>query len=417
MAPIDWCNRVFFTHGSATWQELQEEAISKFGEKLKSRRTIFAVSNERDALGAVSGGVSTELDFGVVETSRLDSDLKRSLAAQGVQLASLSGEIFPDVDQTEDRAEPGRISVLTSGTTGVPKLVPHSAQSLNTFDRVSQLESHCWFLPYQIGSYAWYQMVGLSLFVAGQDLWPANSTDLIGSFEAAISTGRVTAISSTPTFWRHALMSIGSDVLAKANLRSISMGGEIVDQAILDRLASLFPSASIRHIYASSEAGAAIVVTDGKPGFDAALLNAENGAVSLRIIDDRLHVVSRYGNTNAEGQWIDTGDLVEQQDDRVLFCGRADNQVINVGGQKAYPANIEAHLLSHPDVAWVQVEARRAPIMGYLPVASVVLNRSIDQFTAERLLTEYCEMHLADYAVPRIWNFLAEVPMRSSLKS
>lgn len=413
-------NRVVFADRHFTWRELSGDANGRLGnlDQLRKHRLMFAVSDEFEALSAVSAGIFAKLDFGVAEKTMLNDDLRRRLAEQGVRIVDLQNPQMPPDANSQLQVEPGRISVLTSGTTGLPKLVPHTAESLNTFDRVRQLDSNRWFLPYQIGSYAWYQMVSLSICVGGQDLVPGKCTDLMNSFEDALFCGRVTAISSTPTFWRHALITIDAQKLNGSELKAITLGGEIVDQAILDQLRNLFPKASIRHIYASSEAGAAVVVSDGRAGFDAALLDvSEESPISVRVVDGRLFVRSRYGNTDDQGDWIDTGDLVERRGDRMLFCGRADNQMINVGGQKAYPALIEARLLAHPDVVWAHVVARRAPLMGCLPMANVVLKPDVDPLEAERKLTKFCEAQLAEHAVPRIWNFLDEVPLRASLKS
>jgi acyl-coenzyme A synthetase/AMP-(fatty) acid ligase len=380
-------------------------------------RVVFVVQTMRQAMAAVAYGMAQGLDWGVIEAGRLSPEVEARFAEAGVTLIEAgTGARLGMAPQAGD-VVPGRITVLTSGTTGLLKLIPHSPATLNTFDRVRDLPENCWFLPYQIGSYAWYQMVALGLFVPGQDLMPGDFSDLAGSFTAALRTGLVTAISSTPTFWRHALMSVDEDVLAAAPLRTISLGGEIVDQPILDRLANLYPDATIRHIYASSEAGAAIVVSDGRAGFDAGLLARNGGTIGVKVEDGRLFIRSPYGNQAASGGWIDSGDLVEERDGRIYFCGRAGNTMINVGGQKAFPPDIEAHLMAHPQVVWAQVTARRAPMVGHLPVASVVLRAPMDADAAERMLTAHCEIKLADYAVPRLWDFLDSIPLRSSLKS
>lgn len=404
-----------------TWETLLAETTARAGDPAghAGTRTVFVVGDMRAALGVVAYGMRHGLDWGVIEASRLSEAVEARFAENGVQLVdAATGAPLGRPPQPAGPVRPGRVTVLTSGTTGLLKLIPHDRTTLNTFDRVGDLPPNRWFLPYQVGSYAWYQMVALGLFVPGQDLVPGDFTDLAGSFEKALQQGLVTAISSTPTFWRHALMSLDEDLLAGAGLRSISLGGEIVDQPILDRLAGLYPQARIRHIYASSEAGAAIVVGDGRAGFDASLLErAEGRTIAVKVEDGRLFIRSPYGTRAGEGDWIDTGDLVEERDGRIHFCGRAANEMINVGGQKAFPPDIEAHLMAHPDVVWAQVTARRAPMVGHLPVASVVLRRPMDPMEAEEMLIAHCTGRLADYAVPRMWDFPETIPMRASLKS
>lgn len=419
MVQIRSHNKLLFENTVETWSSLCKEAEARLGPAATyhAKRSVFVVDEMRAALGTVAYSISEKLDFGIVERNRLSPKAEARFAENGVWLIdAVSGEALGTTPAVA-KVLAGRVTVLTSGTTGLPKLIPHTAETLNTFDRVRDLPPSVWFLPYQVGSYAWYQMVGLSLFVPGQDLVLGDFADLVSSFEVALRAGYVTAISSTPTFWRHALMSIDEALLAAAPLRSISMGGEIVDQAILDRLSTLYPAATIRHIYASSEAGASIVVTDGRAGFDADLLRREGGAIDMKIESGRLFIRSPYGNLTDMGGWIDTGDLVEVRNGRAYFCGRAGNAMINVGGQKAFSPDIEGCLMSHPDVVWAQVSARRAPLVGYLPVASVVLRASMEPETAEAMLTAHCEGKLADFAIPRMWAFFDSVPMRASLKS
>lgn len=412
-------NRVHIRDRTLTWSGLKGAVSGRLGPvaDFAAQRVVFVVDGMEDALGALAFGVEGQLDFGLVERNRLSPEVEARFAEAGVRLLDAVTGTTLGAEPVPADPVPGRITVLTSGTTGLLKLIAHTAQTLNTFDRVREMPANSWFVPYQIGSYAWFQMVSLGLFVAEQDLVPADFSDLAGSFEAALRMGRVSAISSTPTFWRHALMSIDEDLLRTAPLRSISMGGEIVDQAILDRLAGLYPQARIRHIYASSEAGAAIVVTDGKAGFDSALLARKDGTIGIRVTEGRLYIRSPYANRADADAWVDTGDLVEERDGRIFFCGRAGNQMINVGGQKAFPVDIEAHLMTHPDVLWARVMARRAPLVGHLPVAELVLRRKLDPDAAEAMLIAHCEGRLAEYAVPRMWDFLESVPLRASLKS
>lgn len=422
MTEIQARNQVHFGAETIDLAGLEAETRLRLaGADHGSQRTVFVVDSMRHAIGCVAFGVSEDLDFGLIERGRLSPEVVERFVEHGVRLVDAeTGALVGGAAQGP--VEPGRITVMTSGTTGLLKLIPHTARTLNTFDRVRDLPGNSWFLPYQVGSYAWYQMIAMALFQPGQNLVPGDIGDLVGSFEAALARGQVSAISSTPTFWRLVIMSIDEAVLAGAGLRSLTLGGEIVDQAILDRLSALYPDARIRHIYASSEAGAAIVVSDGKAGFDAALLDRDTGKngtgkIGIRVDDGRLFVRSPYSNrADAEG-WVDTGDLVERRGDRLYFLGRDGHGMINVGGQKAFAPDIEAHLMAHPDVIWVRVSARKVPMMGSLPVADVVLARPMEPDAAELMLNAHCETRLADYAVPRMWTFLDTVPMRASLKS
>ncbi|MBU9818304.1 AMP-binding protein, partial [Rahnella sp. BCC 1045] len=146
----------------------------------------------------------------------------------------------------------------------------------------------------------------------GQDVVFVEPSQLDEWPQQALAAG-VTAASGTPTFWRQALWRNG-DVLAQLKLEQITLGGEPVDQGILDRLREVFPDARISWIYASSEAGAAIAVHDGLAGFPETWLEREvAGRPRLSVEDGELLIASPKA---AEGMdaVIHTGDHVEIAD-------------------------------------------------------------------------------------------------------
>src|SRR6202012_3164094 len=113
----------------------------------------------------------------------------------------------------------------------------------------------------------------------------------------------------------------------------------------------------------------------GHPSTKGAELKVEDG--TLRIRSTR--TASRYlGNRavlgDAEG-FVDTGDMVERVGDRYHFLGRREG-VINVGGQKVHPEEVEAVLNCHPAVQISRVWARKSPITGAVVAADIVLRES-----------------------------------------
>jgi len=416
-------NQTFVTGSrSRSWDERLDAADRRFSglePTLRGTRFLFAVENATEALEALVFALDRQLDAGIIESVRLSSEMTRALDELGIgRFAVGRGELVVPFRRSDVRR--GRVTVLTSGTTGRPKPVQHSWDTLNTLVRIKEPEPHFWFVPYQIGSYAWYQMMCAGLFMEGQDLWCGDGEDPIEDLGHALRAG-VTAISATPTFWRYALLNLTEDALSAACLQSITLGGEIVDQAILDELKATFPHAAIRHIYASSEAGASIVTRDGRAGFPVEVLKRDRRGVGVRIEGGKLFIRSRFSSAAAAGKaddWLDTGDLVEIRDNRVHFLGREGSDMVNVGGLKAFPAEIEAALLRHPSVQWAHVYARRAPLVGNLPAAKVVLRgEEPTKSDAEAELKAYLRSSLPEHAVPRSWQFLDAVPLSTTLKS
>lgn len=406
-------NRVWADGGPVTWRELaaRGEARLLAGGTRPQRPIAAIVDGPVEALATAAAACRLDLDVAIVGRERLTDAVAKVLADAG--LAQVPAEASGPPARP---AQPGRVWILTSGTTGTPKLIEHTWETLLTVG--AGIPPRRWLLPFQAGSYAWYQLVTPSLRVPGQELVVAPPGDVRDALAAA-RAHRADAISSTPTFWRVAFMTVPQDELDALDFAQISLGGEIVDQAILTQLARTFPRARLTHIYASTEVGACVVVQDGRAGFPASLLDDPRRRVRLRIAEGRLWVSPPKPPRNVEAAasgWIDTGDLVELISDRVLFRGRAGRQLINVGGNKAYPADVEAALLDHPEVQWCRVEARRAPVVGNLISAKVVV-RGRPGAELEQRLAEHCRSRLPPYAVPRFFQFLEAIPVGGNLKS
>lgn len=420
LTPAGLNNRVVIGDFDGTWEEL---AAAAYGESTVSltppAATAFLVAGHRAAAqAAYLAATDPHRETLIATNARVAQEQADGFVASGLALVR-------DVDGTVDVIEPdehraaeaGRVWLLTSGSTGRPKQVAHTISSLTTVG--GDQPARTWLCPYTPGAYAWWQVVTLSLNLPGQDIVFVEPSQLEEWPQQALAAG-VTAASGTPTFWRQALWRNG-DVLAKLKLEQITLGGEPVDQAILDRLREVFPTARISWIYASSEAGAAIAVHDGKAGFPEAWLEREvEGRPRLSVVDGELLIASSKA---AEGMdaVIHTGDHVEIVDGRVIITGRIASDEINVGGSKASAGKVRAALLEHPDVAWAAVRGRKAPLVGNVVAADVVLRDGLakgdEEAPDQAALQAWCAERLPEYAVPRRIKFLTEIPIKESLKS
>jgi len=303
--------------------------------------------------------------------------------------------------------------LLTSGTTGAPKLVQHDLSTLT--DALAGArpgpEAVVWATFYDIRRYG-----GLQIFLRAVHLGslvPADPAEAVPAFLERARAAGVTHISGTPSHWRKVLMSGAAATIAP---RYVRLSGEIADQAVLDALRATYPQAMVAHAFASTEAGVAFEVRDGAAGFPASLVGASDSRVRLSVAGGTLHV--RSGG-NAHGYLgpdasafprssdgaIDTGDLIEERAGRYHFLGRQGG-VINVGGLKVYPEEIEAVINAHPWVRMSLVRARRNPITGAVVVADVVLaeespgaTRPASEELTRELLSN-CRQSLAAYKVP-----------------
>jgi acyl-coenzyme A synthetase/AMP-(fatty) acid ligase len=308
--------------------------------------------------------------------------------------------------------------LLTSGTTGFPRLIAHTLTSLTAAihsDRRHNGDA-IWGTFYDIRRYGGLQILlrallgPRSLVLAGPD------DDSPESFLSKLAAHNVTHLSGTPSHWRKVLMHPAAHVIAP---RYIRLSGEIADQSILNALCSVYPQATIVHAYASTEAGVGFEVGDGQEGFPVSLIGRpgpdikiDHGTLRIRsagnaigCVGDRTRIADRDG-------FIDTGDTVERRGDRYYFRGRRGG-IINIGGLKVFPEEVEAVINRHPAVCASVVRARNSSITGSLVAADIVLNRGLgdteEPGDIRREILQMCRERLARHKVPTAICFVSAI--------
>ncbi|GHG69386.1 hypothetical protein GCM10010919_19290 [Alishewanella longhuensis] len=308
--------------------------------------------------------------------------------------------------------------LATSGTTGTPKWISHSFTSLNrAVKKSAQVAKLRWALCYHPSRFAGLQVLLQSL-LSGACLCDCSYGDAQQRIKL-MQQQHINAISATPSFWRQLLM---TGQLSNLPLQQITLGGEIADQPLLDLLASKFPHARLLHIYASTEAGVGFAVTDKRAGFPASWLTTPHSDIQFKL-DQQQHLwlksptppdASLNSRLDSEG-YLDTEDLVKRQGDRVVFLGRASG-VINVGGNKVHPEQVEQVLLQHPAVLQTRVYAKTSSVLGQLVVADIVVTTDTDNKTLQLQLLQHCRQQLKPYQLPTKFNVVSHLQTNASGK-
>jgi len=378
------------------------------------------------SINALAEKLGPELPLGsrVAVTARSVSTLLAALiAAQrvGVELVLLRGAMSRVAGASVQIARDGQLVRLgpgisvnaqsfavlipTSGTTGEPKLVRQDFTRLIASVRGGHGHDSRWLLTYEPTAFGGLQVI-LAAVTAGAVLVAAPAADSVELARLAL-LHQVTHISATPCVWRTLLAAFGG---APPPLRVATLGGDIVDQPLIDRLVASFPRARLRRIYASSEAGVVFTVADTKTGFPAEWLESGVGDVELRIRGGALQVRSpRAMLSYAGGEtrpftrdgWLMTGDLVERVGDRVMFTGRIET-LVTVNGVKVSPAKAEVAILEVPGVVDVLVRAVPDPTGGDALAATVAVKPG----TNTEILTDRIRRHLETRLAPaeRPWR-------------
>jgi acyl-coenzyme A synthetase/AMP-(fatty) acid ligase len=316
--------------------------------------------------------------------------------------------------------------MLTSGTSGVPKIAAHTLEALTgaiVADGRAR-NAAVWATFYDIRRYGGLQIF-LRAIVGGGSMVLSSPHEALADHVARLQARGVTHISGTPSHWRKLLMS-GS--AAKFSPRYVRLSGEIADQAVLDGLSAAFPAASVGHAYASTEAGVGFAVNDGREGFPADIVGINRDGVEMKVEDGSLRIRSRrtahaYIGHNASDLmdrdgFVDTGDMVELRGDRYYFVGRRGG-IINIGGLKVHPEEIEAVINRQPEVRMSRAKSRRSPITGGIVVVDVILADDADPSHSDeirkRILAD-CKASLAPHKVPAMIKFVSSLDITAAGK-
>lgn len=300
-----------------------------------------------------------------------------------------------------------KISIFTSGTTGLPKKVTHSFDSITRFVKVSErYRMNIWGFAYNPTHMAGIQVFFQALLNGNAmvRLFNLPPKEILG----AIKENEITNISATPTFYR---LLLPCDESFKS-IERITSGGEKFNENTIAQLKAIFPNAKITNVYASTEAGTIFASENDiftiKPGYEHL----------IRIEGDELFLhKSLIGSTDISiGEWYNTGDIVEvlaQNPIKFRFISRK-SDMINVGGYKVNPLEVEETILTFPGIVNARVYAKRNSVLGNIICCEVVCNTSeID----EPSIRAFLQSRLQEFKIPRIIRFVNELSVTRTGKT
>lgn len=304
------------------------------------------------------------------------------------------------LDSFRRSGHPGLV-VFSSGSTGKPKAILHDVERiLRKFKTARAAYRTLQFLL--MDHFGGTNTLLSILSYGGVVVIPESRTP--GSVAKIIDDARVELLPVTPTFLT---MLVASGSYSRHNMSSvkrITYGTEVMPEATLRRVHAAFPNATLQQTYGLSELG---VLRSRSRDSTSLWVQLGGPEFETRVVDDLLHVRSEFAMVgylndpspfDDEG-WMNTGDAVEQQGDWIRILGRS-SDLINVGGQKLFPAEVEEVLLGADNVVDATVRGEPHPLLGSIVVARVVLAEPEEEDELRLRLRLLCRDRLAPYKVP-----------------
>jgi long-chain acyl-CoA synthetase len=304
------------------------------------------------------------------------------------------------VEQFAERDGSGLI-VFTSGSTGRPKGILHDCELvMRKFVRERGGWRTVQFLMFD--HFGGFNTLLSTFAYRGTAIClPQRTADAVCR---AIEASQATLLPTTPTFLNLLLASGAYRQFDLSSIRLITYGTELMPEATLNRVRVAFPNARVKQTYGLSELGVLRSTSEddrstwvrvGGHGFETKIVD---GLLWVRSEANMVGYLNAASPFDAEG-WMCTGDEVEVRGDFLRFLGRK-SEIINVGGQKVFPIEVETVLLQDPNVREATVFGVRHQVMGQVAHARVSLDRPEEAEALTERLRRLCVSQLARYKVP-----------------
>jgi acyl-coenzyme A synthetase/AMP-(fatty) acid ligase len=307
------------------------------------------------------------------------------------------------INKVIEKGDAGLI-LFSSGSTGKPKAMIHNLDNLvNTYkNRKSKKLTMLVFLMFDhIGGLNTL----LNSLVMGAKIVIADIRDA-DKVSKLIETHRVNVLPTSPTFLNLLLIANVVEKYDLSSLKIITYGTEPMPESLLKRLKTSFPRTKFLQTFGTSETGIAQTTSRSSGSLEMKLddPNQEykivNGELWLRSKTQVLGYLNADMDSFTDDGWFKTGDLVEEIDDGYIKIIGRNKEIINVGGEKVLPAEVESVLLEMNEILDVLAYGEQNAITGQSVVVDIVIKDGVEQKQIKKNIRKYCREKLDNYKIP-----------------
>jgi len=306
-------------------------------------------------------------------------------------------EIYRKLKET---GHPGLV-LFSSGSTGKSKASVHDITGILEKFKVRRhtLRAITFLLYDHIGGFntLLYTLSNAGLIVTVSDRSPDGVLKAVEKY-------KVELLPTSPTFINLILLSEAYERYDISSLKTVTYGTEPMPESTLKRFNQLFPDIKLLQTYGLSEVG---ILRSKSKSSDSLWVKVGGEGFETRVVDGMLEIKAKsamLGYLNAPSPftkdgWFKTGDAVEVDGEYIKILGRK-SEIINVGGEKVYPQEVENVIQEMDNVAEVTVYSEKNPIMGNIVCAKVRLTKDENKKSVISHLKKYCRKRLQNYKVP-----------------
>lgn len=338
----------------------------------------------------------------------------------------------PDSLEAVDR-DPNELLCLlyTSGTTGKPKGVMLSCNNLMSIAKICasavELNDQDLMLTGTPFCHIFFVLSVLACFYAGAAIITKKRFHPLETLEL-IAKHKITHYAGVPTMYIYMLQHLDKARFDLSSIRVAASAGAAMPAQYIKKIEDYF-GAHFVELYGATETSSTITynrIGHTRPGS----VGTPAPGVQVRIVDDSGSVLpaGEIGEIQIkspglfigywdlpeataqafDGEWFRTGDLGKYDDDGYFYIVDRKKDMIISGGYNIYPRELEEAILQHPKIMEVAVIGVKDPFLNEIPKAFVRLHDG--QSMTEQEFFDFCTGILARYKVPRLVEFIPELP-------
>lgn len=378
---------------------------------------FFALYENKNIIAPITSTSKKEIDGRVKESF---STKIINLENENLVITNIKSEASHKIINDLQTSKCAGLILFSSGSTGAPKAMIHNLDTLvdSYGDKKQKQINMLVFLMFD-------HIGGINTML---NILSMNATMIIPQNRNAddicklIEEYKIAVLPSSPTFLNLILINRSYEKYDLSSLRMITYGTETMPEGLLNRLKAVFSKVKFLQTFGTSETG--IAATSSKSS-SSTFMKIDDENLEYKIVDNELWLRSKtqilgYLNRSMESftndGWFKTGDLVELDNEGFIKIIGRNKEIINVGGQKVLPSEVESVLLGMDEIEDCLVYGEQNAITGQSVSCDVVLKHGIDDSGFKILVRKFCKDKLDSFKIPTRVNVVQKTEFTERFK-
>lgn len=378
---------------------------------------FFALYENKNIIAPITSTSQKEIDGKVKESF---STKIINLENEKLVITNIKSEASHKIINDLQTSKCAGLILFSSGSTGAPKAMIHNLDTLvdSYGDKKQKQINMLVFLMFD-------HIGGINTML---NILSMNATMIIPQNRNAddicqlIEEYKIAVLPSSPTFLNLILINRSYEKYDLSSLRMITYGTETMPEGLLGRLKAVFSKVRFLQTFGTSETG--IAATSSKSS-SSTFMKIDDENLEYKIVDNELWLRSKtqilgYLNRSMESftndGWFKTGDLVELDSEGFIKIIGRNKEIINVGGQKVLPSEVESVLLGMDEIEDCLVYGEQNAITGQSVSCDVVLKSGVKADGLKILVRKFCKDKLDNFKIPTRVNVVQKTEFTERFK-